>query len=50
MEALITWAKENFDLISLFIGIIGVLIAFISVADEMKKKRDQKKKADKRKK
>ena len=38
------WAKENFDLICLLVGLIGVVIAFISLIDEIKKKKNGKKK------
>ena len=52
MECIITWAKENFDLISLGVGVIGVLVGIISViqakrtvakANEGKKKGKEKK-------
>lgn len=39
---LMTWAKENFDLICLLVGLIGVVIAFISLIDEIKKKKAKK--------
>jgi hypothetical protein len=42
MDAITTWAKENFDLISLFVGIIGVVIAVISLMYEIKKKKEKK--------
>ena len=42
MDAIWDWAKENFDLISLFVGIIGVVIAVISLMYEIKKKKDKK--------
>lgn len=38
MDALMTWAKENYDLISLFVGIVGIVIAVISLVSEIKKK------------
>ena len=31
MEAITTWAKENYDLISLGVGFLGVLIGIVSV-------------------
>ena len=37
MDALMNWAKENYDLISLFVGIVGVVIAVISLIYEIKK-------------
>jgi hypothetical protein len=42
MDAITTWAKENFDLISLFVGLIGVVIAVISLMYEIKKKKEEK--------
>ena len=42
MEAIMDWAKENFNLISLFVGIIGVVIAVISLMYEIKKKKEKK--------
>jgi hypothetical protein len=42
MDAMWDWAKENFDLISLFVGIIGVVIAVISLMYEIKKKKEKK--------
>ena len=33
-----TWAKENFQLICLAVGVLGVIIAFISFIYEIKKK------------
>lgn len=44
MDEISTWAKENFDLISLLVGVIGVVIGFISLIYEMKKKKVSKKK------
>ena len=43
MDAMWDWAKENFDLISLFVGIIGVVIAVISLMYEIKKKKSIRK-------
>ena len=43
MDELMTWAKENYDLISLFVGIVGVVIAMISLLYEIKKKKEKKK-------
>jgi hypothetical protein len=42
MDAMWDWAKENFDLISLFVGIIGVVIAVISLMYEIKKKKEKR--------
>ena len=44
MDAIITWAKENYDLISLLVGFIGVVIAVISLFGEIRKKKTIKKK------
>lgn len=38
MESILSWAKENYDLISLFVGIVGIVIAVISLVSEIKKK------------
>lgn len=43
MDTLMSWAKENFDMISLMVGIIGVVISVISVIYEIKKKKKNKK-------
>ena len=43
MEAITTWAKENYDLICLLVGVIGVIIAFISLIYEIKKRKAKKK-------
>ncbi len=43
MDALSTWAKENYDLISLFVGLIGVVVAFISLISEIKKRNNKRK-------
>ena len=43
MEAIMDWAKENFNLISLFVGLVGVVIAVISLMYEIKKKKSSKK-------
>ncbi len=42
MDAIWDWAKENFDLISLFVGIIGIVIAVISLMYEIKKKKGKR--------
>lgn len=41
-KEIMTWAKENFDVICLLVGLIGVVIAFISLVDEIKKKKAKK--------
>ena len=43
MDALSTWAMENYDLISLFVGLIGVVLAFISLLSEIKKRNNKRK-------
>lgn len=43
MDAITTWAKENFDMITLLVGVVGVVIAVISLFYELKKKKAQKK-------
>lgn len=42
MDALMTWAKENYDLISLFVGFLGVVVAVISLYYELKRKKEKK--------
>ncbi len=44
METVMSWAKENFDLICLIVGMLGVLISIITVCYEIKVKRRNKKK------
>ena len=39
MDAMMTWAKENYDLITLMVGVVGVGIAFVSLIHEIKKKK-----------
>lgn len=39
MDAIWDWAKENYNLISLFVGLIGVVAAVISLMYEIKKKK-----------
>ena len=43
MDAIITWAKENYDLISLGVGVLGVLISIISVVQAKKQVKQAKK-------
>ena len=42
MDAIWDWTKENYDLISLFVGLVGVVIAVISLMYEIKKKKEKK--------
>jgi len=47
MDALMSWAKENFDLITLFVGLLGVVIAILSLIVELKKRKENTKKGGK---
>lgn len=42
MDTLITWAKENYNLISLLIGLIGIIIGFISLSHELNERKRKK--------
>lgn len=42
MDTITSWAKENFDMITLMVGLIGVIIAVISLFVEIKKKKAKK--------
>lgn len=42
MNTLINFAKENFQLINLLVGVLGVLIAFIAVVYELKARKRKK--------
>ena len=43
METVMSWAKENFDLICLIVGVLGVIISVVGVIYEIKvKRRDRK--------
>ena len=42
MDTIISWSKDNYQLICLALGVIGVVIAFISLVNELKKKKLQK--------
>lgn len=42
METIMAWAKENYDLIGLLVGLAGVVIAVISLFYELKKKKADK--------
>lgn len=48
MDSIITFAKENYDLITLLVGVIGVIIGFISLFYELKARKRKKKEKDKR--
>jgi hypothetical protein len=42
MDAIWDWAKHNFDLITLFVGILGVVIGVISLFVDKKKRKKEK--------
>ena len=42
MDTFSTFIKENFDLINLLLGLIGVVIAFISVVYELRERKRKK--------
>ena len=44
MESISTFLKENYDLVSLLVGILGVVIALVALFHELKKKKSDKKK------
>ena len=46
MDAIMLWAKQNFDLISLFVGLIGVMVACLSLVYELKEKQKRKKEGE----
>jgi len=44
METIITWAKENFQLILLALSVAGVVIAVLSLILEVKKRKKRQNK------
>ena len=44
MDSISTFLKENYDLVSLLVGVLGVMIAVIALFHELKKKKSDKKK------
>ena len=42
MDSIITFCKENFDLITLLVGVIGVVISVISVIYELRQRKKKK--------
>ena len=44
MDSLVTFAKNNFDLITLLIGFLGVVVSVISVIYEVKKRKSKSEK------
>ena len=43
MDSIISFAKDNFDFITLIVGFIGVMLAVISLLIEGRKKKEKKK-------
>ena len=43
METIMQFLKENYDLIGLFVGVVGVVVAVFSLIDEVRKKRAKEK-------
>ena len=39
MDSISTWLKENYYLVSLLVRMIGVLIAFVALIYELKKRK-----------
>lgn len=46
MDTLINFAKENYQLICLLVGLLGVVIAFVSLIHEIKARKRKKQKID----
>ena len=44
MDALVTFAKENFQLIILFVGLTGVAVSCVALVHELKLRKRKKKK------
>ena len=44
MESISTFLKENYDLVSLLVGVLGVVIALVALVYELKKRKSGKKK------
>lgn len=42
MESISTWLKQNYELVSLAVGVLGVLIGVISVIYELKRRNNKK--------
>ncbi len=42
MDSITTWLKQNYDLVSLAVGVLGVLVGVISVICELKRKNNKK--------
>ena len=39
MEAISDWAKENYNLLSLLVGLVGVVIGVVSLVYELRKRK-----------
>ena len=48
MEVIVTWLKENYDFISLGVGVLGILIGVVSVIQAKKTVKQAKKEQQKR--
>ena len=44
LSTIMSWAKENFQLITLFVGLVGVVVSVITVVYEVGKKKKEKEK------
>lgn len=42
MESISTWLKQHYELVSLAVGVLGVLIGVISVIYELKRRNNKK--------
>jgi uncharacterized membrane protein HdeD (DUF308 family) len=42
MDSITTWLKQNYDLVSLAVGMLGVLVGVISVIYELKRRNNKK--------
>ena len=42
MDVISSFLKENYDLVTLLVGLLGVIIAVIALIYEMKKKRSNR--------
>ena len=44
MDGIMTWMKENYDLLTLLVAVVGVVVSCIAVVYETRKKKQSKKK------
>ena len=42
MDTIMTWAKENYDLISFIVGAVGIVVACLSLIYELKRRKRKK--------